>query len=74
MGISRTKPWVVLEQVVNDLASDLTIHFEVLPNGARRLRLTGKLLPAGNREFTFDADGRYSGAGTNLRPDPPAFK
>jgi hypothetical protein len=68
MGLANVKPWTVLEQVVNDPASGLTIHFEVLPDGSRRLRLRGESLPYQNREFVFDVDGRHAGAGTDTNP------
>jgi hypothetical protein len=73
MGTGKPKPWTVLEQVVNDLASGLAIHFEVLSDGSRRLRLVGDVLPCRNREFRFDSDGRYTGGGTDMRRDPPKF-
>jgi hypothetical protein len=56
--------WKVKEQIIDDLASGLTIQFEVAPDGEPRLRIYGELLPFGNREIQFHRDGTLAGAGT----------
>jgi hypothetical protein len=53
----------IREQIVEDLASGLTLLFEC-ENGHARLVIAGKSLPYGNREIVFDQDGREAGAGT----------
>jgi hypothetical protein len=55
----------IREQIVEDLASGLTLQFEC--HGDRmRLVIAGKSLPFGNREILFDEDGREAAAGTRL--------
>lgn len=71
MGSEHAKSWTILEQVLHDPVSGLSIHFEVLADGSPRLRLLGDGLPYHNREFMFDRDGKHTGAGTDMaRPDP----
>ena len=53
----------IKEQIIEDPVSGLTIQFEVVEDGTARLRLVGNVLPYGNREFAFDAEGREVGAG-----------
>ena len=53
----------IREQIVDDVASGLTLMFEC-NSGRSRLVIAGKLLPYGNREILFDSDGREAGAGT----------
>jgi hypothetical protein len=53
----------VREQIIEDLASGLTLQFEC-ESGRLRLVIAGKQLPKGNREILFDADGREAAAGT----------
>ncbi len=65
MDETRAQPdWSVRQQIIEDEASGLTIQFEVMPSGERKLRLFGGALPYGNREITFDSQGREVGAGT----------
>jgi hypothetical protein len=53
----------IKEQIVEDLASGLTLQFEC--NGGRtRLVIAGGALPFGNREIIFDMEGREAAAGT----------
>jgi hypothetical protein len=55
----------IREQIVEDLASGLTLQFEC--HGDRmRLVIAGKSLPFGNREILFDEDGKEAAAGTLL--------
>ncbi len=56
--------WTVLEQVIRDEMTGLSIQFEVMPDGEPRLRLFGPSLPHGNREICFDLHGYEAGAGT----------
>lgn len=53
----------IREQIVEDLASGLTLLFECV-EGRTRLVIAGKSLPYGNREILFDQEGREAGAGT----------
>ena len=53
----------IKEQIVEDLASGLTLQFEC-ENGKTRLVIAGRALPFGNREIIFDTDGREAAAGT----------
>jgi hypothetical protein len=53
----------IREQIVEDLASGLTLQFEC-NNGRTRLVIAGTSLPFGNREILFDGDGREAAAGT----------
>ena len=53
----------IREQIIEDLASGLTLLFENT-NGRSRMVIAGKNLPYGNREILFDEDGREVGAGT----------
>jgi hypothetical protein len=55
----------VREQIVEDLASGLTLQFECA-DGKLRLVIAGKSLPFGNREILFDRDGKEAAAGTLL--------
>lgn len=56
----------IKEQVIEDLATGLTIEFKAREDGEFRLCLSGSILPLGNREIHFDRDGGYVGAGTWL--------
>jgi len=53
----------IREQIVEDLASGLTLLFEC-ENERPRLVIAGRSLPFGNREILFDRDGKEAGAGT----------
>ena len=53
----------IKEQIIEDLASGLTLQFECV-EGCTRLVIAGKTLPLGNREIVFDKEGCESGAGT----------
>lgn len=53
----------VREQIIEDVASGLTLQFEC-DDGRLRLVLAGKPLALGNREILFDDQGREAGAGT----------
>jgi hypothetical protein len=53
----------IREQIVEDLASGLTLQFECT-NGKTRLVIAGKSLPFGNREILFDGEGKEAAAGT----------
>ena len=57
----------IKEQVIEDLASGLTIEFYVREDGESRMRLRGSNLPFSNREIHFDKNGKYAGAGTWLK-------
>ena len=53
----------IKEQIVEDLASGLTLQFECM-EGRTRLVIAGAALPFGNREIIFDNQGREAAAGT----------
>ncbi|MCH8988838.1 MAG: hypothetical protein IIA92_08535 [Chloroflexi bacterium] len=56
----------IVEQLIEDPISGLTIQFAVSPDGkTSRLRLFGNL-PCGNREFIFNYLGEEAGAGVAL--------
>jgi len=55
----------ILEQIIEDAATGLTLQFEC-ENGKARLVIAGKNLPHGNREILFDENGREAAAGTLL--------
>lgn len=55
----------IREQIVEDVASGLTLMFEC-HGGKPRLVIAGKALPFGNREIIFDSDGKEAAAGTLL--------
>ena len=57
--------WMIVEQIVEDPVSGLTLQFETNPESSApfRLRIFGNL-PYGNREILFDADGEEAAAGT----------
>ena len=55
----------IREQIVEDVASGLTLQFEY-NDGRTRLVIAGKSLPFGHREILFDAQGREAAAGTLL--------
>jgi hypothetical protein len=55
----------VREQIVEDVASGLTLQFESTED-CLRLVISGDALPYGNREFVFDAEGREAAVGTLL--------
>ena len=54
----------IREQVIEDFTTGLRIEFKVKDDGESQLRLSGTILPFGNRELLFDKDGEYVGAGT----------
>jgi hypothetical protein len=53
----------VREQIIEDMASGLTLQFEC-DNGRMRLVIAGAQLTKGNREILFDQEGREVAAGT----------
>ena len=63
---TNAKDWSVKEQIIEDLVSELTFQFEVLPGGVKILRIFGNLLPYGNRDIYFDLDGIEAGSGTSV--------
>lgn len=62
----------IVEQVIEDPVTDLTIEFEVMPYGDTKMRILGPNLRFGNREFIFDQNGILGATGTavacNCRP------
>ena len=55
----------IREQIVEDLASGLTLMFDC-HDGKPRLVIAGGSLPFGNREILFDSDGKEAAARTLL--------
>ena len=55
---------IIREQVIDDYTTGLRIEFKADKDGEVRVRLSGRMLPFGNREIVFDKDGEYAGAGT----------
>jgi hypothetical protein len=65
----------VLEQIIEDPASGLTLQFVSMPGSDApvRLRIYGNL-PFGNREILFDKNGAEAGSGTALSGScPPSW-
>ncbi len=58
----------IQEHTIEDLATGLKLRFEAREDGEARVCLSGSILPLGNREYHFDRDGQYVGAGTWLTP------
>ena len=63
---TRSREWVVREQIVEDPTSGLTFQFELSPEGRPVLRVFGDALPFGNREVHFDSFGWEEMAETQL--------
>lgn len=56
----------IAEQIIEDLPSGLTFQFEARADGTTRLLIYGAVLPFGNRDIIFDANGREAGGGSFL--------
>jgi len=56
----------IREQTIEDLPSGLTLRLVASERGAR-LVLAGRVLPNGNREIVFDADGSAVAVGPLLK-------
>ena len=69
MGLARDgKAWTIKEQIIEDLATGLTLEFEVVPEDLEapfRLKILGDL-PFGNREIMFGRDGKEACSGMVL--------
>ena len=65
--------WGILEQIVFDLPSGLTLQFEVMPDGTQRLRIIAEHLPFGNREIIFNVEGYEAGGGTYVGNACPSW-
>ena len=61
---SDAEDWTIKEQNIEDRITGLTFQFEKLPTGRMALRVFGKAIPFGNREFLFWTDGTEAGNGT----------
>jgi hypothetical protein len=59
----------IREQTVEDLPSGLTLRVEAREDGFR-LVISGRVLPRGNREIVFDAEGRAVGVRPVFRKVP----
>jgi hypothetical protein len=61
MGLKeKGQTWTIKEQVIEDLATGLTLKFEVVPDDLEapfRLKIVGDL-PFGDREIMFGPDGQ----------------
>jgi hypothetical protein len=55
----------IKEQVIRDEPSGLTLTFWRDSSGMGRLQVTGDL-PFGNRDFLFNQEGDFDGAGTGV--------
>lgn len=53
----------ILEQIIEDDVTGLTIQFERAADGETRMRIYGDL-PLGNRDFSFSESGELVGTGT----------
>jgi hypothetical protein len=56
----------IMEQIIEDLPTGLTLQFEAREDGGCRLTIYGNLR-FGNREIIFDGNGREAASGTSLR-------
>jgi len=54
----------IKEQIIEDFTTGLRLEIRRNGNGEPRLRLSGAIIPFGNREIIFDRNGEYAGAGT----------
>ena len=55
----------IAEQIIKDV--DVTIQFELRPDGMVALRMFGDVLTCGNRELLFaPEDGRLTATGTHM--------
>lgn len=64
----------ILEQIIEDPVSEISLQFERTDNGGTRLSLFGEKLKCGHRVLAFDCDGNFIGGGTHLRECPqPTF-
>ena len=57
---------VIEPHVIEDAMTGLTIEIKWLPSGGCGIFMKGKPLAHGNRDFSFDEDGHWSGQGTAL--------
>lgn len=54
---------MIKEQIIEDLASGLTLQFEARDDGTCNLKIYGNL-PFGNRDFLFEPSGELGATGT----------
>jgi len=59
----------ILEQIVEDLVTGITLQFEKRDNGEFAIYLYGDF-PFGNRTLNFDKDGNPTGGGTHTASCP----
>ena len=59
----------LLEQIIEDPVTGLTIKLEAWDGGDYAMHLYGNL-PLGNRTLVFDKEGEFVGAGTHLSECP----
>ncbi len=64
MLLTNAKTINIKEQIINDPATGLMLVLRLTPSGEPRLHLVGDILPFGNRDFQFGADGELVGTGT----------
>ena len=69
----HAEPCRILEQILEDLPSGLTLQFEATAGGGARLVIAGRALRGGSREFVFDAAGRFLYAGAYNGKWPPSW-
>jgi hypothetical protein len=69
VGIERnSQVWTIKEQIIEDLATGLTLQFEVIPGDFEapfRLKIVGDF-PFGNREIRFGRDGQEASSAVAL--------
>jgi len=67
--LEPTMTCVINEQTIEDhAATGLTLQFSRrISTGGTTLTVKGPSIPRGSRDFFFDPDGSFSGAGTDLR-------
>lgn len=59
----------IQEQKIEDSTNDMTVEIIANDDGEASVILWSPNLPYGNREYQFNKNGQYVGAGTYLKPE-----
>ena len=62
-------PLTIMEKMIEDPVSGLTIQYEVLSDGTQKLKMFGGF-PLGEREFIFNPEDLEGGAGVRSSGHP----
>ena len=63
---AMTEKFIIQEQIIEDLPTELTFQFKAYPGGGGKMTVYGDGLPFGNRDIIFDKDGMECGGGTAM--------